>query len=123
MGLFSSTRLILRVFMLFFIWYFKGQAQTNQVINYPTLGISFEVPNQWIGQDVKNGFLLNNQEVPGFILLTTHDLKNMQAIQQEMEQGFTLAPNSKLRAASTLTPIGAHAMGGNFTGTIPKPTL
>lgn len=118
MSIFKNTRFILGAFMLFFIICCKAQVQTNEVINYPSLGISFEIPATWEGQEVENGFLMSNTEVSGFILLTTHDLKNMQAIQQEMEQVFTIGPNSKLAPTNVLQTITSHTMAGEYAGTI-----
>ncbi len=95
-----------------------GNSQTNNTIDYPALGISFEVPKKWETQEVENGLLVSHKEVSGFILLTTHDLKNKKAIQQEMEQGFTLGPNSKLTAMGALDTERDDMLGGSFTGTI-----
>ena len=106
------------LFIALFSKCLSGYAQVNQVVDYPTLGISFVVPNQWIGQDVENGFLMNHPEVPGFVLITTHDLKAMKDIQQEMKQGFTLGPSSKLTATSVLDKTSSNALGGTYMGTI-----
>lgn len=118
MSIFNSISVILATCMLCFITGCKGQTQTSQVIDYPSLGILFEVPNQWVVQEVDNGYLLSNPSTPGFILLTTHDLKNMKAIQEELVQGFTLGPNSTLTAIEAPEKITLNTMGGQYTGTI-----
>ena len=33
-------------------------AQSIQPVNYPELGVSFEVPKGWIGQAIENGYLM-----------------------------------------------------------------
>ncbi|WP_394747080.1 hypothetical protein [Spongiimicrobium salis] len=118
MSIFKSTRLHIGIYMFIFTLCGRGQAQANHLKNYPSLGISFEVPKAWTGQDVENGFLLSSSEIPGFILLTTHNLKNMKEIQQEMEQGFVIGANTKLIPMGIPQKITSNTIGGQYSGII-----
>ncbi|MEM8762953.1 MAG: hypothetical protein AAGD88_04020 [Bacteroidota bacterium] len=93
-------------------------AQSIQPVNYPELGVSFEVPKGWLGQAVENGYLMGSNAFPGFMLITSHDLTNLPAIKKELSDTFKIGPNSTLAPIGTLETVSDHVVGNTFSGTI-----
>ncbi|KPM30709.1 Hypothetical protein I595_3206 [Croceitalea dokdonensis DOKDO 023] len=96
----------------------NGQAQQDNLVTYPQLGLSFEIPEGWSGQEIDNGYLMGSDTTPGFILVTTHDLTTISAIQKELSQKFEIGPNSKFFPVGAFETIDSKTVGNTFTGTI-----
>lgn len=90
--------------------------KTGQV-NYPTLGVSFTIPNGWVGQEGEGVFIMGSNSIPGLILLSTSTAQSMEAIRQEAQAGL-VDPNAgiNLQLSSALENLAANAVGGEFSG-------
>ena len=110
------AKFILQVLLLLFVT--TGSAQQDNVITYPQLGLSFEIPMGWSGQEIENGDLMASDVTPGFILVTTHDLFDLVSIQKELSQKFEIGPNSILFPIGAFETINPTIVANTFTGTI-----
>ncbi|QLG46222.1 hypothetical protein [Costertonia aggregata] len=104
--------------LLMVLWITTGVAQQDNLIRYPKLGLSFEIPEGWSGQEIENGYLMGSDTTLGFILVTTHDLTTKSAIEKELSQKFEIGPNSVLFPVGDFEDIDSKTVGNTFTGTI-----
>ncbi len=103
--------------LLFFIQ--QVVAQQTGKIDYPYLGVSFQVPAGWQGQEGDGVFLMGHQSIPGLLLISSVEAASLQQMQQEAQSGFVEpASGTNLQLASTIESIGQNAIGGEFAGTL-----
>lgn len=95
-----------------------AMAQQSGKISYPALGIEFEVPDGWIGQESADGFLIGSNTEPGMIVLSTHEHKDLAALKQEAEQGIAEEGGNVLRKSTDFVAIGDNATAAEFSGTV-----
>lgn len=60
--------------------------QQLQMANLEELGISFEVPKGWSGQMEAEYILLGHQTLPGFMVLTENEAKNLEDLKAKAER-------------------------------------
>lgn len=97
---------------------FCVSAQQTGKIEYKQLGISFTVPDGWVGQEGEGVFLIASQTEPGFILVTTHGHKTLDAIKAEARQGIQDANGTNLQLEGDLETLSKTAVAGNYNGTV-----
>ena len=92
--------------------------QQTGTVKYEQLGVSFSIPNGWVGQETGEVFIMGSNEVPGLIILIPHDqvyslddLYNQASQGLSLEGGTTLKPIQKIRTSNDIVM-------GSFQGTI-----
>ncbi len=83
---------------------------------YPYLGIAFRIPDGWTGQETESGYIMGSDKEAGFILLMTHESKDIEQLKQEARQGIYEEGGTLLQLYGELEPIGNAGVGGMFTG-------
>ncbi|MCB0688003.1 MAG: hypothetical protein KDC53_15810 [Saprospiraceae bacterium] len=93
-------------------------AQDSGHKDFPNLGISFDIPSGWVGQENESGYLMGSYTDAGIILMMPHQTKDLQQLRNEARQG--VADNQ----GTNLTPIGDiadfHTTGiqASYQGTV-----
>lgn len=106
--------------MLFFILTITtalAAPQTGKVA-YPTLGIEFTIPDGWLGQESEQGFLMGSNTEPGFILLSTHTHKHLDAIKREASRGISDGVSMQLQMTGEFNPLSQQAVAAEFSGIV-----
>lgn len=112
-----SRRSILAFILLCSTSLIFGQASGR--IDYKQLGLSFEIPEGWLGQEAEMGYLIASNTIPGIILLLPHDQAySLAQIKEQAEAGLNEANGTNLKLAGPLSDLGKGAIGGEFTGTL-----
>ena len=93
-------------------------AQDTGLKTYPHLGISFEIPDGWKGQETEYGYVIGSDSKAGFIVLLRHDYNTIEAIKTQARQGIYDDEGTALRLESGLDSIHPGAIGARFVGTI-----
>lgn len=106
------------VAILSLLFYFCSlSAQQTGQIDYPSLGISFTIPDGWVGQEGEGVFLMGSNSIPGLVLLTTSPVASVAAMRQEAAAGIVEeASGTNLQLSSQLTPLSDQALAGEFSG-------
>jgi len=91
--------------------------QMSGRVNYEQLGIAFDIPPGWVGQENEEMILLGSNTVPGIIVITTHEYDKSQLI-QEANAGINEEGGTTLKLAGQLENFSEHAIGGEFSGTM-----
>ncbi len=94
-------------------------AQQTGKVTYETLGIAFTIPEGWVGQALEDGFIIGHQSEPGFILLSTHNEKTLEALKQTAVSGiYDQANGIMLQMEGQIEAIGSNAVGATFNGSM-----
>ncbi|MDX1627314.1 MAG: hypothetical protein R3345_01375 [Fulvivirga sp.] len=101
----------------FLIAYHYATGQQTGKVDYPYLGISFEIPAQWVGQEQQGFFLMASNTMPGYILLTTHDKSTKTELKALARQGIA-DQNINLQLDGEVEDVAGYAVGGYYNGTI-----
>lgn len=94
-----------------------GQATGR--IDYKHLGLSFNIPNGWIGQEAQMGYLMASNTIPGIILLLPHDQPyTLEQIKAQAREGLSEGNGTYLALVGNLAELGNASVGGEFSGTL-----
>ena len=90
-------------------------AQLTGHINLEQLGIAFDIPANWMGQETNQAILLGSNSEAGLIILTLHDHNDVNMLKADarngiIDQGIQLSLNGDFEA------IGDQGVGAPFTG-------
>ncbi len=92
-------------------------AQITGEVDYKELGIRFEVPSGWVGQESDGVFIMGSNSVAGIILVTTHAHTSMTALENEARSGISEG-STKLSLQGSIKKINDHTIGGMYAGTM-----
>ncbi len=90
--------------------------QTGQV-DYPNLGISFTIPENWVGQEQQGFYLMGSNTIPGYLLITTHYANSIEQLQQEAANGFN-DQAMQLYLEGEVEKLDNQSIGGFYSGTV-----
>ena len=93
-------------------------AQQTGNISDPYLGISFDIPNGWVGQESGDLFVMGHNTIPGIIIMTMHN-SNVQQLTQEAQAGIQDAQSMIfLNLSGPIQTVQKNAVAGTFEGTV-----
>ncbi len=113
------TRLTLTLFIALAFSFGSPIAQQTGQIDYPQLGLSFTIPDGWVGQEAEGLYLMGHNSIPGFIFVIPHEQSLTTAqMQAEAAAGLFLGAGSQLAPTGSVDVIGRGRVGGEFQGSI-----
>ena len=96
----------------------QNSAQTTGKVSYPSLGLEFQVPNEWGGQEGDGLFLMGHNTTPGIIFVIPHsEPLTIEAMKTESTNGIDFGGGTQFKPTEALANIGSSGMGGFFDGT------
>lgn len=104
------------LYISFLICQLSVIGQITGRVNYENLGISFTIPDGWMGQEGENMLLLGSNEVSGLIFLSTHNL-TLDNLITESKSGILDENGTNLRLSSEIEVVG-DKVAGFFEGTL-----
>ena len=108
---------IVYVAFLFISVSLNGQ-QTGEV-SYEQLGVSFSIPEGWVGQETGDVFVLGSTETPGLIILIPHDQSySLDDLHNEALQGLNLGGGTTLQPVDKVRKNDKDLVMGAFQGSI-----
>ena len=92
---------------------------TPQKVDLPEIGISFEIPKGWTGDQYENYIILGHQTIPGLMVLFQNDTRSAKelkelALKGIIDEGVNLQPKGDFILQSGERVQGAYA--GDFQG-------
>jgi hypothetical protein len=75
--------------------------QSGTRVNFPALGISFDIPQQWIGglPQGSSAFLMGSNSQPGLVVVLSHQAKSNDELVSYLNQPLPLDENMVLRVS------------------------
>lgn len=112
-------KIITTNFILLLLSFSSAFAQKTGKMEYKELGISFNIPDGWMGQEGDGVFLMAHNSIPGFMIITTNETKSVEGLKQEAQVGLVEANGTNLQlSSSNFDNIGSNGIGAEFTGTL-----
>ena len=93
-------------------------AQKTGKVSYPTLGISFTLPDGWVGQETDEGMLVGHQTIAGLILLSTHEYTTLDELRNEATTGLQDGSGTSLNLAGPSRTLNDRTIEAHYTGTL-----
>ena len=92
-------------------------SQMSGHINYEPIGLEFDIPNGWFGQEMEDMIVLGSNSTAGMILMMTHQY-SIGELTQEAKVGFDEGGGTTLKLAGQVATLSKNAVGGEYTGTM-----
>ncbi len=96
---------------------FDSRAQQTGLVDYPSLGIRFTIPEGWKGMESGEVFLMGSDTQPGLIILMTHQESQIQRLKAQAEAGL-IDEGVNLQKAGEFEKVGVEGVGAEFSGSI-----
>ncbi|WP_209330399.1 hypothetical protein [Lunatimonas salinarum] len=103
---------------LFILASFSAHAQLTGRVDLGEYGISFTIPEGWMGQEVEDGLVLVSEGVAGFMYLSLNSYDSIEELKREMSQGVQEGEAISLQAAGQIEQLDAQSFGTIFEGVI-----
>jgi hypothetical protein len=93
----------------------KGITQNSGLINYEKLGLSFRIPEGWIGQESDGMYLMGSNTKAGLIIIQPHHF-NREELQQQAQEGIQERSGTFFQLEGGLQSLDKNSIGGYFSG-------
>lgn len=111
-------RIFLTCFLTFILINEGIMAQQQEKVEYAKLGLSFIIPEGWVGQEVESGFIIGSNTEPGFIMLTLHEFSTLEQLTAAARAGLQMANGTSLKLEGEIEQLSDRSIGAIFTGTV-----
>jgi len=92
-------------------------AQQNGVrVNYSTIGISFVIPQGWVGQETQAGYMLKSNTNAGFVLITKNNTTDINTMINQAQQGFVTNNSNYLKIVGQVENFNNLGVGATYQG-------
>ena len=81
-------------------------------------GVSFTVPDGWIGQQGQGGYVFGSHTLPGFILLLPHEFESVDALRAEARKGLDDGYGTRLSVEGEIRSFGENGLAASMTGLV-----
>ena len=107
-------------FTLFFAMLLSHHISSQETgkVDYAQLGISFNIPEGWIGQETDDYFLMQSNTIPGIILLMIEDYASVEAMKSDMQVGYQEGFGTRLNPVGKVTLLDDNTLQGEYTGKV-----
>lgn len=81
-------------------------------------GFRFVLPEDWVGQQTEEGYLLGSNTLEGLMFVLPHASSDPSQIRREMQRGVVEQNGTDLQLQSTIEPFGDDGFAANYEGTM-----
>ncbi|MEL7148094.1 MAG: hypothetical protein AAFO69_17090 [Bacteroidota bacterium] len=92
-------------------------SQLTGHVNYEQIGIEFDIPAGWVGQEQEDMIVLNSNNSRGIIMMTTHEY-SIQELIAESKKEINEAGGTSLKLVGKTELLNENAIAGEYTGTM-----
>ncbi len=111
-------RTLVQLCIIFLFYPASSFSQKIGKVDYKNLGISFEIPNGWFGQETQEGYIMQSQNLPGVILLNTHNYNSLEILKRESAVGMADENGTQLQLSGTVKQINSTTISAYYEGTM-----
>ena len=91
-------------------------AQISGKVNYERLGISFVIPEGWIGQESGDMLIMGSESINGFLVMQAHNL-SLEQLKKEAYKGIDEGNGTRMKLDGDYE-AGPDFIGGVFGGSV-----
>lgn len=95
-----------------------AEAQLSGTVDYKPLGISFTIPQGWIGTENEFGLILGHNTKAGFVLLMANEAGSMADIKAAANENLDEGNGTLLRPKGQIENISNNCIGRTYEGTM-----
>lgn len=107
----SYISILAIMFSLHALW-----AQETGDKSFPSLGISFTIPDGWVGQETGSGYLMGSHTDPGLLMVLPHQTQSLAQLRQEAEQGLVDNEGTALVLDGSVSTYGSTGLQARYQG-------
>jgi hypothetical protein len=93
-------------------------AQDSGTKEFPNLGITFTIPEGWVGQENEVGYIMGSYTDPGIILIMTHQTQDLDQLKMEAQQGVQDNEGTSLSVEGTIVNFSTSGIQAFYQGTV-----
>lgn len=93
-------------------------AQETGHRDFPSLGIAFDIPEGWFGQENNLGYIMGSYTDPGMILMLPHESRDIEQLKLEAKQGVADNQGTNLMLTGAIEDFTSQGLQGLYQGTI-----
>ena len=105
-------------FFILIICIYQGISQQSGIVNYAQLGISFEIPDGWIGQETGDYFLMQSNATPGFILMMIEEYSSIDEMKSDIKMGYKEGFSTNLTPVGSISLLDDNTLVGEYSGKV-----
>ena len=96
----------------------SGPAAAQQTVEYPALGLRFDVPVGWQGQEGDDMYLIQSSRDAATFVLMAHEATTLDALRAGAQEGIDAGGGSSLRLHGDVRPFGASGVRADMAGIV-----
>ena len=86
--------------------------------DFPTLGISFAIPEGWVGQAADAGYVMGSYTQPGILLAMTHQTRDLNQLRSEAAAGVQDQQGTQLALVGAVGDFKGDGITAHYEGTV-----
>ncbi len=94
-----------------------GKAQLTGHVAYAEEGVSFDIPKNWVGQELEEAFLMASSKEAGLVILLFHPANTLEEQSSKMKHGLSDGAIS-LSLEGKLSNNGKDTVEGHYIGSL-----
>jgi len=112
-------RTVASAFILLLLLTAGAQAQgLTGTIQQPQWGVTFTMPDGWVGQQGGEGYLFGSHTERGFVLILPHQYNTLEALRAEAQKGLDDGFGTRLDVEGTIQSFGERGLAAALQGQV-----
>jgi len=112
-------RVLIHAFILVFFLASGAQAQgLSGTIQQPQWGVTFTMPDGWVGQQGPEGYLFGSHTERGFVLILPHEYATLEALRAEAQKGLDDGFGTRLEVEDAIQAFGERGLAAALRGQV-----
>ena len=92
-------------------------AQQSGKVDFPQIGLSFQVPQGWVGQEGDGVYFIAHNSIPGMVIIIPHSKSiSTDEMITESSAGLQFSEGTIFKPIGDLSKFNENSMGGEFEG-------
>ena len=104
--------------LLFALAFTCLNAQETGHKDFPTLGISFQIPDGWVGQESDAGYMMGSYTEPGILMAMAHQTKDLNQLKMEAMAGIADQQGTQLMIDGEIDNFQGNGIAAQYQGSI-----
>lgn len=117
MNMKTRSSFLIITFLLLAMFIDTVIAQESGKVDYPQIGLSFQIPDSWVGQEGDGVYFIAHNSIPGMIIIIPHS--NPMSVDEmiaESSAGLQFGEGTFLNPVNNMSKINDNSIGGEFEG-------
>jgi hypothetical protein len=91
-------------------------SQQDNRVSSGSIGVSFVIPDGWVGQETQAGYMLKSNTMAGFVLINKNNTSDINTMFYEAQQGFVNNDSNYLQLVGNVENFNNTGVGAEYNG-------